>query len=73
MRELELVKGMVWRVGDGRGPKIWSHPWLPRSHTRRPIAPRSRTLMMDVDELISHIRAPPPIILKANLKVVTKK
>lgn len=40
LRGLDLMKkGMVWRVGDGRGLKIWSDPWLPRSHTRKPITP----------------------------------
>lgn len=31
LRDIELVKkGMIWRVGDGVGLKIWDDPWLPR-------------------------------------------
>lgn len=53
LKGLELMKkGMVWRVGDGRGLKIWSDPWLPRNHSRKPITPRGTALITDVDELI---------------------
>ena len=46
LRGAELMKkGMVWRVGDGRGLKIWTDPWLPRNHSRRPITPRGMNLM----------------------------
>jgi hypothetical protein len=56
LRGLDLMKkGMVWRVGDGRGLKIWSDPWLPRSHTRKPITPRGTNLITYVDELISPV------------------
>ena len=44
---------MVWHVGDGRGLKIWTDPWLPRSHSKKPITPMGTNLITDVDELIN--------------------
>lgn len=56
LKGLELMKkGMIWRVGDGAGLKIWTDPWLPRNHTRKPITPRGRNLITDVDELINPV------------------
>lgn len=50
-----MKEGIVWRVGDGRGLKIWSDPWLPRDQSRKPITPRRNTLVTDVDELINPV------------------
>lgn len=50
-----LKKGMIWRVGDGRGSKIWSDPWLPRDQSRRPITPGGTSLVTNVDELIKEL------------------
>ena len=30
LRGIELLKkGIIWRVGDGVGLKIWTDPWIP--------------------------------------------
>jgi hypothetical protein len=56
LKGIQLMKqGMVWRVGDGRGLKIWNDPWLPRDASRKPITPRGTSLVTDVDELIDPI------------------
>lgn len=56
LRDIELVKkGMIWRVGDGVGLKIWDDPWLPRGFSRRPSSPRGACLLPDVDELIDPV------------------
>lgn len=56
LKGVELVKkGMVWRIGNGQGLKIWTDPWLPRDHTRRPITPRGANLLIDVDELVNPV------------------
>jgi hypothetical protein len=47
-----LKEGVIWRVGNGRGIKISTDPWLPRSWTKRPITPLGRNLLGTVDELI---------------------
>lgn len=49
---LTLRDGMIWRVGNGAAINIWSDPWIPRDHTRRPITPRGRNLVTRVEELI---------------------
>jgi hypothetical protein len=56
LRGVQLMKKrMIWRVGDDRGLKIWSDPWLLRDQSRRPITPRGTNLVTDVDELINPV------------------
>jgi hypothetical protein len=50
-----MKKGMVWRVGDGRGLNIWNDPWLLRDIFRKPITLRGSNLVTDVDELINPV------------------
>jgi hypothetical protein len=53
LRGLEVMKlGMIWRVGDGRNLKIWTDSWIPREFSRRPITPRGRSVLSNVDDLI---------------------
>jgi hypothetical protein len=60
LKEIQLMKqGMVWRVGDGRGLKIWNDPWLPRDASRKPFTPRGTSLVTDVDELIDPVTGEP--------------
>jgi hypothetical protein len=47
-----LKEGVIWRIGGGHQVQIWSDPWLPRGVTRRPITPRTGSLLLRVDELI---------------------
>lgn len=50
-----MKEGLIWRVGDGSTINIWSDPWLPRDHTRKPLTPRGQSLLTRVEELINPI------------------
>ena len=53
LRGVELLKeGIIWRIGNGSSVNIWSDPWLPRGHTRKPATPRGQSLLTRVSELI---------------------
>ena len=53
LRGVELLKeGIIWRIGNGSSVNIWSDPWLPRGHTRKPATPRGQSLLTGVSELI---------------------
>ena len=49
---LLLIRGIVWRVGDGESIKVWTDPWIPRGSTRRVISQRGNNLITKVVELI---------------------
>jgi len=49
------MKGMIWRVEDGRNLKIWPDPWLPRDCSMKTITPRGANLLTYVEELINPI------------------
>ena len=50
-----MIKGLIWRVGDGLNIKIWLDPWIPDGVTRSLITPRGQTLVTKVPELIDLI------------------
>jgi hypothetical protein len=57
LKGLEVLKrGLIWRVGDGRGIKIWEDPWIPREWIRQLVTPRGNNLLRLVDELIDPAR-----------------
>jgi hypothetical protein len=55
LQGIEVMKGMIWRVGDGRNLKIWADPSLPRDCSRKPITPRGANLLTYVEGLINPI------------------
>ena len=51
LRGVELLKeGIIWRIGNGSSVNIWSDPWLPRGHTRKPATPRGHSLLTRVSK-----------------------
>ena len=56
LRGVDLLKeGVIWRVGNGDGIRIWDDPWLPRGITRRVITPRNGSILQKVADLINPI------------------
>lgn len=50
-----ILRGMRWRVGDGRSIKIFKDQWLPCVGSGRVLSPPlGRDLEMMVSELIDH-------------------
>lgn len=47
-----LLKGLVWRVVNGRSIKIWSDSWLPRDGCRHPLGRRVDTNIELVSDLL---------------------
>jgi len=52
LRGVELLKGVIWRIGNGEKVKIWEDNWLPKGSTRKPATPRRSCLLTKVSELI---------------------
>jgi hypothetical protein len=48
-----LNKGVIWRVGDEENLNIWTDPWLPRDGIRKPITPKSASLLQNVSDLVN--------------------
>jgi hypothetical protein len=56
LKVADLIKeGLIWRIRNGEKVRIWEDPWLPRDTTRKPITPRSASLLTRVSELINPI------------------
>ena len=46
-----ILKGVVWRVGDGRSINIWEQKWVPNLITSKVVSPRSNSHVIWVSEL----------------------
>ena len=46
-----ILKGAVWRVGDGRSINIWEQRWVPNLSTSKVVSPRSNSHVTWVSEL----------------------
>lgn len=43
-----VLRGIIWRVGDGVGLKIWIDPWIPQDGLRQPITPEGGHVLSEV-------------------------
>jgi len=57
LRGVDLSKGVIWRIGNGKKGKIWQDQWLPKSSTRNPSTrkPSRSCVLTGVSELIDPI------------------
>ena len=47
-----ILRGAIWRVGDGASINIWEHRWLPFTTSSKVLSPRGNTNVVWVKELM---------------------
>lgn len=47
-----ILKGAIWRVGDGASINIWEHRWLPNTASNKVLSPQGSANVVWVKELL---------------------